>query len=375
MLKAGFIGFGRMGITHFSILNSHPRVEVAAICDQSGTMLKIAHKYTGIGVYSDYRKMLEKENLDFVVVSTPTGSHAEIVKEATERGIHIFAEKPLSLTPEESAEIVAGLEGKGIVNQIGYVNRFNEVFSAVRDHISQGLIGEVKYFRSEMYGATVLHDTSGNWRGQKKAGGGCMYEFASHNIDLVNFLLGPPDHVSGSVMQSVFSKHVEDLVSTNFHYATGATGYVTANWSDETYRKPANIITLLGNRGKLIANKHEYKVYLKEAAPDAGFDRGWNTRYITDFCKPVRFYLRGNEFTLQLDYFVASIETNRVETDFDFSKGLETDLVIAGIIRDAARKTTPVEATVPGSEAAATAPKGTFRIKNLFRRFRRNRNA
>ena len=365
MLNAAFIGFGRMGITHFSILNSHPRVKVAAICDQSGTMLKIANKYTGVTVYNEYRDMLDNEKIDFVVVSTPTGSHAEIIKAVVPKGIHIFAEKPLSLSPAESTDIVAALEETSIVNQIGYVNRFNEVFETVRDLLSKGLIGEIKTFRSDMFGATVLHGSGGTWRGEKKAGGGCLYEFASHNIDLVNYLLGPPGYVSGSVMQSIFSKNVEDLVSTTFHYENGITGQVTANWSDETFRKPANIVTLFGTKGKLIANKHEYKVYLREADPEKGFEHGWNTRYITEFSKNVRFYLRGNEFTRQLDYFIESIETGRISSDHDFSKALETDIVMDEIIRDAAELGPRYSASAPLTPLPKQ--KSSFSFRNLFK--------
>lgn len=366
MLKAAFIGFGRMGITHFSILNSHPRVKTTSICDQSSTMLKIANKYTDISVYSDYREMLAKEDVHFVVVSTPTGSHAEIIQAVVPRGIHIFAEKPLSLSPSESTDIVAALKGTSIVNQIGYVNRFNEVFETVRDLVLKGLIGEIKTFRSDMFGATVLHGSGGTWRGEKKAGGGCLYEFASHNIDLVNYLLGPPDYVSGSVMQSIFSKNVEDLVSTTFHYANGVTGQVTANWSDETFRKPANIVTLFGTKGKLIANKHEYKVYLREPDPENGFEHGWNTRYITEFSKSVRFYLRGNEFTRQLDHFIESIKTGRTSGDYDFSKALETDIVMDQIIRDAAESGPRYSTLAPPSPPLKR--KSSFSLRNLLKR-------
>ena len=59
MLRAGFIGFGRMGITHFSILNTHPSVEIVAVCDQSKTMMNILKKYVDIETYSDYRKMID----------------------------------------------------------------------------------------------------------------------------------------------------------------------------------------------------------------------------------------------------------------------------------------------------------------------------
>ena len=96
MLKAGFIGFGRMGITHYSILNSHPSVKVSAIADTSKTMRGLLSKYLETKTYSDYRKMIEEAALDFVVISTPTDSHAEVIDFAIEKGLHVFAEKPLA---------------------------------------------------------------------------------------------------------------------------------------------------------------------------------------------------------------------------------------------------------------------------------------
>ena len=61
------------------------------------------------------------------------------------------------------------------------------------------------------------------------------------------------------------------------------------NWSDETYRKPANIVKVFGTGGRIIADKHAFKVYLKKADEANGFEKGWTTRYITDFAESVRF--------------------------------------------------------------------------------------
>ncbi|MFV9645317.1 MAG: Gfo/Idh/MocA family protein, partial [Desulfobacterales bacterium] len=97
MLRAGFIGFGRMGITHFSILNTHPLVEIVAVCDQSSTMLNMLKKYVGIDIYSDYRKMISEAGLDFVVISTPSDSHTEIIQSAIDNNLHTFSEKPFAL--------------------------------------------------------------------------------------------------------------------------------------------------------------------------------------------------------------------------------------------------------------------------------------
>ena len=185
MLRAGFIGFGRMGITHFSILNNHPSVEIACVCDSSSTMLNILKKYAAVKTYTDYRKMIQNEKLDLVIISTPTDSHSEILNFAIDNDLHVFVEKPFAMTIADGLGTLNRLGNKQLVNQVGYVNRFNEVFVEVKKLLDAGLIGEVKHFSSEMYGATVLKDSKGSWRGRSKSGGGCMYEFASHAIDIV----------------------------------------------------------------------------------------------------------------------------------------------------------------------------------------------
>jgi len=349
MLRAGFIGFGRMGITHFSILNTHPLVEIAAICDRSSTMLNTLKKYTGIRIYSDYLEMINREALNFVVISTPSDSHSEIIRVAIDNNLHTFTEKPFALTAAEGQETLEHLDNKLLVNQVGYVNRFNEVFMKVKKLLETGVIGEIKNFSSEMYGATVLKDSKASWRGKRKTGGGCMYEFASHCIDLVLYLLGQPDKVVGSIMQSIYSSDVEDLISSTFIYENGCSGTIMVNWSDETFRKPTNIVTIFGTKGKIVADKHAYKIYLKEADQANGFHQGWNTRYITDFAKSVRFYVRGNEFSRQLDYFVDCIEQKRTDNVASFAEAQKTDVVMEKITKDAARSLATDEVAVESS--------------------------
>ena len=125
MLRAGFIGFGRMGITHFSILNTHPSVKIVAVCDQSKTMLNILKKYVDVKVYTNYHEMIAEAELDFVVLSTPTDSHSEIIRVAVDNNLHTFVEKPFALTSFAGQENLAQLKNDSLVNQVGYVNRFN----------------------------------------------------------------------------------------------------------------------------------------------------------------------------------------------------------------------------------------------------------
>lgn len=343
MLKIGFIGFGRMGITHFSILNSHPSVKVAAIADTSKTMRGLVSKYLEVTTYSDYQTMITEAALDCVVISTPTDSHAEVITFALEHNLHVFAEKPLAMSPAESAKLVEMSTDRALVNQVGYVNRFNEVFIEVKQLIESGVIGDIKNFTSEMYGATVLKGSNATWRSKRKSGGGCMYEFASHCLDLAVYLLGQPDRVAGSILKKIYSTHVEDMVTSTLIYADGTSGTISVNWSDESNRKPANIVTFFGTRGKIVADKHAYKIYLKEDLPHYGFHQGWNTKYITEFAQPVRFYVRGNEFTRQLDYFIDAILEQRKENISSFAEAHKTDLLMDSIVSDAqAKASTPV---------------------------------
>ena len=328
--------------------------------------MNILGKYADIRTYSDYHEMIDKEELDFVIVSTPSGSHAEVIKAAIDHNLHTFSEKPFTLTPEEGKEVLELLKGKDLVNQVGYVNRFNEVFVEVKRLLDAGMIGEVKNFSSEMYGPTVLKDSKGNWRGKQKMGGGCMYEFASHCIDLVVYLMGQPEKVAGSIMQSIYSSGVDDLVISNFIYDRGCSGTIMVNWSDETYRKPTNIVEIFGTKGKIIADKHAYKIYLKEPNPDNGFHEGWNTRYITDFAKSVRFYVRGNEFTRQLDYFIDCIKERRIDNISSFEEAHKTDVIMESIRRDAVRSLT-MESVEPGASPILSNPGRQSLWKRLFK--------
>jgi len=135
-------------------------------------------------------------------------------------------------------------------------------------------------------------------------------------------------------LKKIYSKSVDDAVFSTFIYDAGKTGQIMANWSDASYRKPLYKIELLGKKGKIIADQHAYKVFIMGDVDNNGFSPGWNIRYVTDFSESVRFYVRGNEFTRQLDYFIDCIlgkETNNIAT---FEDALITDQIMENIVRD-----------------------------------------
>lgn len=334
-LRIGIIGAGRMGVTHHCIINSRPDVDVVATADPSLLMNKMLGKYTGVSTYKDCKGLLGGVPVDAVLVCTPPAYNHEILRAVAAKGVHAFVEKPFTLSSVHGAEL-AGLFGDaGLVNQVGYVNRFNDVFARVREMLADGLIGRVHRFRSEMYSRTIIRDQGDDgWRSTHANGGGAIYEMASHAIDLINFLFGRPDRVTGTSLTSVYSKAVEDIVSSTFLYRGGVSGSIYVNWSDESYRKPTNKLEVFGEGGKIQADQHGMKIFLKKANTKYGLKTGWNQLYITDLASNVPFYLRGIEFTAQLYDFVDAIREGGRPTRCTFADATDTLAIIDEMFAD-----------------------------------------
>jgi scyllo-inositol 2-dehydrogenase (NADP+) len=333
MLKGGLIGLGRMGITHFAILNNHPQVRLVGACDSSAFVLKSFQAYCPIQVFTDYKQLISSLDLDFVIISTPPASHIEILEACVQRGLAVFVEKPLSCDWRAGQAVVELTIKNQLVNQVGYVNRFNEIFRTVKSLLDRGVLGKLTHFSCDMHASTVTRPSGNGWRSSCSEGG-CLRDFGSHGIDLVTFLIGQPAKPFGTVLKRVFSREVDDVVSTTFLYANGLTGRLLVDWTDSSYRKPAYRLEIIGENGKLMADQHSYKVFLKTEDRLTGYKQGWNVRYITDHTEPVRFYVRGNEFTTQLDYFVDRVLTRNPENISSFAEAVQTDRIIHEMFAD-----------------------------------------
>jgi predicted dehydrogenase len=336
MIRVCVVGLGKMGLSHLSIIRVHPRVQLAGVCDLSQYFLDVLGKATGAHTFTDYKKMFAETNPDAVVVAVPSRFHAAVVSAALERGMHVFCEKPLCLDSKESAKLASAAEEAGIVNQTGYHYRFVATFQEMKRLIDLGVIGKVSHVLAEAYGPVVLHSRGSTWRTQKDEGGGCLYDYAAHPVNLLNWLIGMPEQVSGTVLGQVFSRQTEDEVYSTFRYRNGLSAQLSVNWSDESCRKMSVKISAWGTQGKISADCQECQVYLRSAAdPPAGYVKGWNIRYTTELTKPVWFYVRGEEYSAQLDYFVNCIESGERQNVNSFRSASETDRVLSMIVDDA----------------------------------------
>ena len=334
MLNGAIIGLGKMGLSHAAIVGAHPDVEMVAVCDTSTLVLDGFKKYTKVKTYTDYKKMLQDESLDFVIIALPTKLHYPVSKVALEKNIHVFCEKPFVLHSGEGEDLVRIANERGLVNQVGYHNHFIGTFMELKRLLNMNILGKLFHFSGEAYGPVVTKPKGGTWRSKPEEGGGCLYDYASHVINLIQEVISRPVSFKGTLMKSFYSSGVEDAVYSLIELQNGVSGTLLVNWSDETFRKMSTSIIVQGENGKIICDATELKIYLKEADEKLGFKKGWSIKYITDYAIPVNFYLRGEEYSAQIDYFVDCIKNHHPSEINTFEQGLYTDKVVNMIIQN-----------------------------------------
>jgi predicted dehydrogenase len=328
MQKIGLIGLGKMGISHLSIIGAHPSADVVGVCDTSKMVNDFLSKHSKFNCFTDYKKMMNEAKPNAVIVSVPTKFHYNIIKDLLESNVHIFAEKPFCLTAKQGEELVALAAKREIINQVGYHNKFIGTFSEVKSIINSGALGKIIHFVAESYGPVVTKPKQDTWRSDPAEGGGCLLDYASHVIDLVNGLLAPITAVKGTLLKSIYSKNVEDAVYSLVELENKLSGVLSVNWSDETYRKMSTSITIIGTEGKIISDANELKVYLKKEKAYKTYSKGWTVKYVTDLTKEVDFYLRGEEYSAQLDYFMDALDGKVPNTINTFESAWYTDRAI-----------------------------------------------
>jgi predicted dehydrogenase len=361
MIRVAMVGMGKMGLSHLAIVRAHPEVNLVAGCDSTTYLTDVLSKHAALKCYSDYDRLLEEEQLDAVIIATPSKLHASMVEKALQKGIHVFCEKPFILDVKDGERLIALAESKNLVTQVGYHYRFVGAFQEAARIVKSGALGAIHHVRAEAYGPVVLRQKGGTWRSAKSEGGGALYDYACHAIDLVNFVAGTPDSVGGVVRHGVFSRDVEDEVYCSLYYANGASGQLCVNWSDESFRKMSTKITVWGSNGRVSADRQECQIYLREphaAAPE--LKPGWTVKYTTDLTKEVWFYLRGEEYSAQIDYFVKSIQAKRTQGESNFRSALEADRVVAMILAEGAAS------SLSAASTATPTPGGKGLISRLF---------
>ncbi|MFH1755505.1 MAG: Gfo/Idh/MocA family oxidoreductase [Candidatus Latescibacterota bacterium] len=310
-IRVAIVGLGKMGLVHAATLRTDPRVQLCAMCDTSKFMVQTLKNFLpGIHFYRDYHEMIDKESIDAIFVTTPTGSHAQIAGDCVKAGKHLFVEKPLGTDLADAVQVADAVREKGVQSQVGYVCRYSPTFEKAKEILDAGAIGTVLSFGSVKYSSDVMRKVEKSWRFMRKkseGGGGVVNEFACHGIDLLVWMFGEPAQVHAKV-ESWYSAQVEDYVHAVFDYGDYS-GWIDSSWSMQDYRKPYTRIEVTGDNGKLTVTDSELQWLINR--DHAGHEAGWHSTNITELYEPTRIFVGDIMFTRQADAFIEAVGGGR----------------------------------------------------------------
>lgn len=194
-VRTAMIGTGNRGSWVLKEILKQPGVKVVALCDLKPDRLDKAASSAARdnpATYSDYRKVLERKDVDAVFIDTPCDLHAEMAIAAMQAGKHIYCEKPAGITPESIAKLLETAKGSKQVYVIGQQMRSFSWLRQAIDKIRDGIAGDVIMIKAQRHSGWDLdHDaSSADWFFNAKRSGDVIVEMAVHNLDLCNWAAG-----------------------------------------------------------------------------------------------------------------------------------------------------------------------------------------
>ncbi len=253
-LKFGIVGCGRISDNHLRALKS-PSVgaELVAVADIQEDRARQKSAQYGVPYYLDNHEMLKRHpDIDVVNILTPTGYHARDVIDLARYGKHFVVEKPMALRVADCNAMIAACHKHGCRLFVVKQNRYNRAVVAARQALESGRFGKmvmgtvrVRWKRDQAY---YERDA---WRGTWELDGGVIAQQASHHVDLLQWFMGPIDHVQCQIATRLMNIEVEDTAAALFTFESGALGVFEAT----TATRPDDLeasLSILGEHGTVI---------------------------------------------------------------------------------------------------------------------------
>lgn len=328
------VGGGKMGLSHFAIANHITGAGNVAVCD-AGWIVRQLFKRFGVRTFSSIEKALQSGlNIKGVIIATPTSSHYSIAKNLLEKSIPCFIEKPLTLSSTNSQELLDLACYRGVKAQVGFVLRYVSSFVKLRTWVASGQLGTVKRYIARMNGNVVTKSDTKSWRTNYSMGGGCLNEYGPHLIDLCRFLFGDVADVGEAKKGHLHSILADDSVDFCWTHSSGIAGDVTLNWCDTSKRKSVIDIEVEFDQVTLRADNSAFHVAFAENCVLSDQVRA---ELASPLIPPkVSYYLRGEEYSLQLEDFIGTCLGSNLRADKEFAidvaatlhDGLQVDRLI-----------------------------------------------
>jgi predicted dehydrogenase len=232
MVRIAVVGTGWQGQGHLSTMQKIAGIEFVGVCELNEETLLMATTKFGVKGFTDYVKMLEESKPDGVIICTPPEVREFLVREAAERGIHCFIEKPPAKNLEMAKKVDEILDRTGVINSVGFMYRYSPAVAYLKELIKGK---RVAWVRSAMLDGLALRPNWPRWFFNKEISGGPVFDQAIHIFDLSRYLLGEVAEVTGYQGNLVVEKGgdftVEDSFTISMKYQNGILQNHTHTWS------------------------------------------------------------------------------------------------------------------------------------------------
>ena len=256
-LKVGVVGCGYWGPNLVRAFTEIPQASVHAVADRDRSRIEhIQVRYPYIEHFAlDYRSLFDL-SLDAVVVSTPLGTHFEIVRACLERGLHVFVEKPLATNSEDARLLVELAQAKDCILMVGHISTYNPAVRELKQMIDSGTLGEIRYIDAVRVGLGSFHSALN-----------VIWDLAPHDVSTLLHVLGePPLSVSTRGIACV-QESIEDVAYMTLMFPSGILAHSRMSWLDP---RKTRRVTVVGTKKMVVyddVESHEkLKIYDKRVS-------------------------------------------------------------------------------------------------------------
>ncbi len=223
--KTAIIGCGTIFCTHGVSVNLCERAELVAVCDKVKEKAASTAKKYGGKAYTDWREMLDNEEIDVVHICLPHYLHAPVAIECMRRGKHVLTEKPMAINAEDSKKMMDTARECGVVLGCIFQNRYNPGTQLVRNMYLSGELGQLKGAKCFLaWHRTGAYYSESDWKGTwEKEGGGVVIDQAIHTLDALRYIV---DEKPVEVFATIAKRgdepiEVEDTAEASIRFENG----------------------------------------------------------------------------------------------------------------------------------------------------------
>lgn len=205
-----------------------------------------------VKIYDDVNALLADPEINAVYIATPPDAHLPLARQVADAGKPCYVEKPMARTAAECAAMVDLFSSRNLPLYVAYYRRSLPNFLKVKSLLDENAIGEVRAVLvdlSQSANPSLVRGTKNNWRIDPEiAGGGYFYDLASHQFDLLEFLLGPIAAVKGFKINQAKKYGAADAVTASWHFDSGVVGSGVWGFNGSPNYAQENIL-ILGSEG------------------------------------------------------------------------------------------------------------------------------